>query len=227
MSRSGYFQMSAINRRGLATALFGAGFVARVRRTDAQARELLTAALDIAQAVQDRYIVGASLHHLALLELGTGGDRSTTRRLLQHSLTTYREMGFPRMIGVVLATLGGLERADGCPVAAQRCFTESLEVLSAAGEPREVHFPLEGLADLAYDDGQVKLALTLASAATTYRASLRGRAVGPGLVGSCTWLDATHGMLDPRQYAETWDAGEALVPLEAIAVGVRFERRAN
>jgi len=212
------------DRRGLAMALFGAGFVARVRRTDAQARELLTAALDTAQAVGDGYIVGASSHHLAMLELDTGCDRSTVRRLLEQSLAAYREMGFPRMIGIVLATLGGLERAGARPAHAQQCFSESLEVLGAAGEPREVHFPLEGLADLAYQDGQVELAVTLASAAATYRVSLRGRAVGPGLPESCTWLDATRDTLDPRRYATAWDAGEALTPLEAIAVGIRYER---
>jgi predicted ATPase/transcriptional regulator with XRE-family HTH domain len=211
------------DRRGLATALFGAGFIARVQGADAQARELLTAALDTAKAVGDVYIVGASLHHLAMLEIDTAGDRSATRRLLTQSLTSYRDMGFPRMIGIVLATLGGLERADARPKQARRCFSESLRVLAAAGEPRELHFPLEGLADLAYDDDQVELAVTLASAAATYRASLRGHAVGPALPGSCTWLNAARDRLSPHRYAAARDAGEALTPLEAMAMGLRLK----
>jgi predicted ATPase/DNA-binding XRE family transcriptional regulator len=211
------------DRHGLATALFGAGFVARVKRNDVQARELLAAALDTAQAVGNTYIVGASLHHLAMLEIDTTSDAALIRRLLEQSLAAYRMMGFPRMIGIVLATLGGLERADARPAQARHCFLDSLQILAAAGEPREVHFPLEGLADLAYDDGQVTLAVTLASAAATYRASLRGYAVGPALPASCTWLDAAQNSLDARRYAEARDAGEGLTPLEAMAVGIGFE----
>jgi tetratricopeptide (TPR) repeat protein len=152
-----------------------------------------------------------------LLELDATGDRRKAARLLQESLTTYREMGFPRMIGIVLAALGNVESSAGHREKAERYFAESVRVLIDAGEPREIHFPLEGLADLAYAAGRTERAVTLASAAATYRSSLRGRSTGPVLAGAGTWLDDARAVLSARDFSTAWDAGEALSPHDAIA----------
>jgi hypothetical protein len=151
-----------------------------------------------------------------MLELDAAGDRPTARRLLQESVCRYREMGFPRMIGLVLASLGNIENTAANPDQAQTYFAESLRTLIDAGEPREIHFPLQELADLAYAAGQVKRAVTLTAAAATYRASLLGRPIGPLLSGSGAWLKHARASLTPQRFAAAWDAGEALRPHDAL-----------
>jgi predicted ATPase/transcriptional regulator with XRE-family HTH domain len=210
------FRITA-DRRGLASALLGAGFIARVRHADVQAREFLTEALATARSVNHTYIVAAALHHLGMLELDAADDRSAARHLLQESLGAYQAMGFPRMIGIVLATLGNLEMLDDDPGQAQRHFVASLHILIDAGEPREIHFPLEGLADLEYAGGRVEHAITLAAAAAAYRSSLRGRAIGPPLPGRCSWLQRARTSLPERRFAAAWNGGETLSPYDAVA----------
>jgi predicted ATPase/class 3 adenylate cyclase len=114
---------------GTADALYSVAWQsAEAGRLD-EAEAAVTRALEIYRRSGPELLLARCLSMQAIVAQHRG-DYDTSRALLRDALARFRAYGDERRVGGVLTNLGGTEFLAGDLVAAQRCFVESLEILS-------------------------------------------------------------------------------------------------
>ena len=202
---------------GLPGALLGAGFVARMQEDYDQASSFFKEALQLARAADDRYITAAALHHLGMISAERDANSRAALALLEESLALYRQIGFPRHIALLLATLSNVERTEGSLTRASELLQESLRMLVTSGEQFGIHGALEDLANLAMDEGQPHRAVRLAGAAAKLRQRI-GALTNPATARRReAWLREARKALGDAQFEIEWSEGEAMSTDNALA----------
>jgi hypothetical protein len=177
---------------------------------------LLSEALALAKATGHQFVTAAALHHLGMLA-ATHDDHDAARRLLQDSLTLYRQMGLQRFVALVVLSLGEVALAAGDTTAAGELFHASLSGMLDAHAMLDIPTALENYADLFAADGDLERAVRLAGTAARLRT----------VMGSQPWPDArqrrSHWLADARKrlpdgaYTAAWTDGQS-TSLEDAAV---------
>lgn len=154
---------------GSAFAFFGAGFVADMQEDYEEARRYFEAALRLARDTHNRYAVALTLHHLGLIALELDGDVAGARALLEESLASFRAVGFPRHVALVLSAMGNVATRDGRLDDARTLHSQALELLLESGQQLDIHWVLEGFAELVGVEGDLEKSVRLAAVAQTQR----------------------------------------------------------
>ena len=138
----------------LARALHAAGYLAFAQAAADDARQLLSASLDVGRQVGDAWSQSYALHglgHAALLE----GDFSTARSLYGERLTIARTQHDEYALGQVLNALGEVARCLDEPRQAHHFYTESLAVRRKLGDTRGVAMVATNLGQVAIAEGDL------------------------------------------------------------------------
>lgn len=204
------------NERGTADALLVAGFVSRVREEYDAARVLLEEALKISRSIGHRFITAAALHHLGMMTTDAREGNPAARALLEESLGIYRTLGLPRFIGLVLFSLGDVDRAEGDHVRAQDLFREGLNTMTEIGEKLGIPSALDSFAHLAMDEGQAVRAALLSGAAERLRET-SGTSIWPVVRRSRErWLAVARETLGDEAFHAAWAEGLAMTRDQAV-----------
>lgn len=206
---------------GTAFAVFGAGFVAEMQEDYEDARRYFASALQMARDSGNHYAVALTLHHLGLLALELDKELPAARALLEESLALFRVVGFPRHVALVLSTLGNVECRDRQPSAARRLHSEALQLLLASGQQLDLHWILDGFAELVGAEGDLEQSVLLAAFAEHQRSH----------AGDADWglvrrerqrrLEAARDELGEPRYDAAWRVGESLAPEEVAMLAIQ------
>jgi non-specific serine/threonine protein kinase len=121
--------------------------------------DILTEALEVARAVQDRETIARSLMHLGVLDhLIEKWDRS--RRELDEAMAYWRDLGNTWGIASTLLYRGGIELRQGHFQEATRLLEESLARLRAMNDESALLWVLFSLAYIAGEQGNLSEAVT-------------------------------------------------------------------
>jgi predicted ATPase len=158
-----------------AFALTTLAMVAMDQNDYEHATALQEEALALYRAESNDPAISASLNNLGLLA-GLQGDFTRASALLEERVARARERGDRRGAAVSLDNLAACEYAQGRLVQAKILWTESLTLCGELGGTwrDEVAFEgVEGLAEIAAVQGQVRRAVQVLTAAETLRAALQ------------------------------------------------------
>lgn len=203
---------------GITHALFGTGFVARMQEDNDAAQRYFGASLRLAREAGNAYGMALTLHHLGLGSLEIDGDLPRAREQLEESLALFRGVGFPRHVALVLSTLGYVALREGHPGEARRLHSEALELLLDTGQQVDIHWVLEGFAELARAEGNVEHSVRVAAAAQVLRNRIGDPEWGPARRRREKWLAQAREALGESRYAAAWRSGENLSPDHAAGL---------
>ncbi len=136
------------NDQELAFSLNYLGAVLRHQGDYEQANVYLSAAMQLAQRIDDRYLASISLNTLgqtAWLQ----GDYALARRYCEEGLQLKREIGDQRGMMYSLTYLGRVAESQGDYVEAQRLFEESMNLSVTMGDRRGMALAWQNLGDVA------------------------------------------------------------------------------
>jgi len=131
-----------------ATALNWAGHLTYLRGHYARARELLTASVAVARALDDDSLASIALRHSALVAEAQG-DTAAARALHEEALASARRAGDPREMGFGLAWMGLLALGTGQVEPARRLLAESLPLCRDVGDATPLTLVLGALGRIA------------------------------------------------------------------------------
>lgn len=206
------------DRAGLSHALFGTGFVARMQEDDDGAERYFGASLRLAREAGNAYGMALTLHHLGLSSLEVDGDLPRARTQLEESLALFRSVGFPRHVALVLSTLGYVALRQGRPQEARRLHSEALELLLDTGQLVDIHWVLEGFAELAYAEADFEHSVRVASLAQSLRSRIGDPEWGAARRRRQQWLARARETLGDARYAAAWRSGANWSPDRAAAL---------
>jgi predicted ATPase/DNA-binding CsgD family transcriptional regulator len=207
---------AARNRGGTAVALMVLGDVARDLGHTAEARDRCQESLAIFRELNEPLGEGFTLNNLALAAYGEG-DLDLARTLSEESLAVFRRVDVKNAMVNVLPTLGAILEAAGDSAAAFAALTEALELALQVGPRWAVATILEGIASVAAGQGQVHVAVELASGAAALRTEI-GVPVRPNLRADLErMLAKTRASLGPESFADAWTRGHERPLTDVIA----------
>jgi len=171
--------------------------------------------LEIKRQLGDAWGITASLHNLGQIAL-IQGDRERARALHTKVLAMAREMGDKRVIALSLYGVA-TTLTDDTATSDERMslYHQSLELYREVGDRVAVVTCLEGLADVAIDQGDPQRATRLSATAATARAELGAPlAVDEQPMRERT-LAAARSALGDDTFAAAWVKGQAMTMDEA------------
>ena len=206
---------------GVATQLHGLGLALEAQGQDRQAFARYTESLSLSRTLNDLGDVAA-----VLLSLGrvarTLGDLAAAKAYYEESVALLRSQDNRWYTGLALMHLGDLAREQGNAGEARTRLGESQDLfrqevracLTTGSGVGHLLLPLAGLAALR-DEGQHAAQLLGAAAATRPLADM------PLAPYERDWLDRivrlTHILLDEAVWAASWERGQRMSPMEAVA----------
>jgi predicted ATPase/DNA-binding CsgD family transcriptional regulator len=128
----------------LARALYAAGYLAFAQAAGDDAQALLSAALNVAREVGDRWVESYALHglgHAAMLR----GEFGAARALYGQRLVIAHEQDDQYALGQVLNSLGEVARSLDEPGVAHQYYAQSLQIRRELGDTRGVAMGLTNL----------------------------------------------------------------------------------
>jgi tetratricopeptide (TPR) repeat protein len=209
--------------RSTAAALLAAGFTARVQEDYDSARSLLEQSLMLARKAGHTFVVAATLHHLGLVAADADHDLIAAERLLEDSLTLYRNLGLPRFDGLLQLSLGDVACTRQDYRRAHQLLTAGLTGMREAGEKLGLHGALDSLARLAAGQHDWRRALILAAAAERLRLATGSRSWPVVERHRSQWMACAHDGLHDDEFTSAWTRGEALTHEEAIGFALNVE----
>lgn len=94
------------DQRGLAAALFAAGFVNRLEEHYKMAGGLLQEAVSLSRAISTTFMTAAALDHLGMIAADGQDDLAAARGQFEETLALYRTFGLPWFIALLLLRSG-------------------------------------------------------------------------------------------------------------------------
>ena len=187
-----------------------------MQEDNSRARSLLTEGLHLARSVGHQWMTAATLHHLGMIALEEG-DLGSARPMLEESLATYRRIGFPRFIGLLLLTIGKLDRMESNPERSRAVLDR--EPRDFAGQRRAARDPLgpRRAGSSRCGRGQAGPCRYLSGGRCRVErggpsGKLPRRHAAAGL-----WLADPRRQLGDKRFEAVWSAGQAMSPDEAVA----------
>jgi predicted ATPase/DNA-binding CsgD family transcriptional regulator len=219
-----------VGHRGRARALLALGDVARELGDPSDVRVRCEESLAIFRELGEPLGEGFSLHNLAAAAYQEG-HLDLARTLAEESLAIFRRLDVGRALAEVLASTGPILDAAGDHVAALSALTEALRLAFRVGPRWVVAAALEGMAKMAADQRQDRVAVELASSAAALRTEI-GVPVRPNWrSGLEQTLATTRARLGEETFAVSWtDGQERLLPdviVAAAEVRISSPRRVS
>ncbi|MDQ6748119.1 MAG: hypothetical protein M3010_08470, partial [Candidatus Dormibacteraeota bacterium] len=204
---------------GLAGALLGSAFVARMKEQHAVAMGLLREGLPLARCAGDQHVVAATLHHLGMIEAETGADADIVRGHLEEGLELYRGTESPRFVGLILATLASVELSADNLDRARELSRQSLEALGAGGDTLEIHWALDEISHLLHREEKPEAAVRLAGAAAAMREAIGVTTSPVSTRRRAQMLEEAGQALGDTGFEAGWSQGRAMSHAEALEAG--------
>jgi tetratricopeptide (TPR) repeat protein len=207
------------DRHGLAVSLNVLGAVVSELGDQRRAIRLYDESLSIYRWLGNRIGISRCLLNLGV-SLRRIGDLSRSETSLEEAVTLARDLVAPELLGAALVNLGNVPRSRGDTEAARSLYEEGLRIFSQIGDQRWLAYTLECVAWLAHSDGRPSRAARLYGAAT----GLRQQFAMPGWpVASSEHVEAVTALrreLGEPRFAEDYEAGRGLSPVEAVAQAI-------
>lgn len=203
---------------GRSHALFGTGFVARMQEDYQAADRYFDAALRLSREIGNPYGMALTLHHLGLGASEVEGDLPRARALLDESLALFRSVGFARHVALVLSTLGNVARQENQLGESRDLHSQALKLLLGNGQYVDIHWVLDGMADLAYAEGDVEVSVRIAAAARRLRDRIGDLQWGPVRRRRERWLAAARLAMGRSAFEAAWESGASLSADDAVAL---------
>lgn len=147
------------DKRGIARALSGLGYVAHACGENTLAIPYYEEALYIHRALEDRRGIADALHGLGLLAFDRK-DYASARTNFEESLSMRRALKDKGKIGLSIFTLGAIAKAQEDYTLARSHFEESLACFRELGDKRNIAWTLNELGSVATIQADYELART-------------------------------------------------------------------
>ena len=159
----------------------------RLRQDYLQARQFASLQLEIAEQLEDKYLIGYALHNMGSLVNGRPQNLETELPLdevlafLEQAIALWQELGDLAQLAFTLNNKGQLLDMKGDTVGQIACYEQCIEIARQAGDIRRVYVNINNLAPCARDMGDDARAKSLA------REALRlEREAGDRFLMACT-----------------------------------------
>ena len=153
------------------------------------------------------------LGHIALHQ----GDAATARSLLEESLALHKEVGDLQGIARSCSLLATVAALGHDRTTARALYEESLSIAGKLGNRWFIALYLEGLGEVAVDQGEPAWAVRLWGAADTLRKAI-GAPMPPVERASYeSMLSTARAQLGEEVFAMTWAEGQSMSPEQALA----------
>jgi len=193
------------------------GSVMRIQGEYAIARPTLEECLTLAREAGLLGLTAQALLHLGLLTWEADRDDDAAWSLYEQSLTLYRGMDNPRLVGVVLVSMARVARVRGDAVTTHALVAEALTLHGQVGDIGFVPHMLYVLAALDVDVGRLERAVRVAAAAATLQESIGSRAWPVTLRERDAWLGPARSTLGDESFGRAWTEGQAMTGERAVA----------
>ncbi len=213
------YHRDAGNEWEIAGTLTGIGRMAQNRGDHDEAAGHLHEALEIMRRLGDPQGESVVLGTLALLAAAQGGDDGLERAVELHeaAITIDRELGYKRGLAIELDHLAAVRRRKGDLGAAYRCVEEALDLWLELGDPVDLAFWFEMLAELETAAGRLEPAARFFGVAASVRAEIgHGQAASNGGEENDS-LGQVRAEMGEEAFNVAWEKGKALGRERAVS----------
>jgi tetratricopeptide (TPR) repeat protein len=112
----------------------------------AEAARATRSAIELFEAIGDRFAKARAMMNLALVELENNGNVTVARRLYEESEPIIRDCGEPLRLAIALGNIGEMCRMEGDYRGALRKAQESLAIFRSIGDVGNATWPLADIA---------------------------------------------------------------------------------
>jgi predicted ATPase/DNA-binding SARP family transcriptional activator len=206
-----------VGDKGLIAALLGSlGGLAIDQGDTERAQPLVEESLTLQRELGDKDGSARSLNNLALIA-HMGGDVPHAVALYEESLAIKRALGSKSSIAYSLCSLAAVYCELGDFPRATALQRESMTLRLAVNDRRGMMSCLEGMADIAYGEGQAVGATRLFGAASAIRRQIGAEKPEAERRSQETVVSALRAALGDSAFTRAWDGGAALPLADAVA----------
>jgi predicted ATPase/DNA-binding SARP family transcriptional activator len=209
------------NKRGVGDSLRSLALTAKERGDYGQAREFYEQSVTLYRELGDRSRMAVSRHLLGVVAEHEG-DLAGARAIYEECLGIFQEVGDRSQVAWTLHGLGYLALRQADVGAARSLLAQSLSMFLDMAHTIGLLRSLDRFAGLAAAQGQMLRAVRLLGAAAAQRDARGVQSAASEQEENKSYETAARSALRPKEFAEEWEAGQALTIEQAIEYALAF-----